>query len=186
MSARIPRLQMADLRPDLAAYLADTKVKRLGYLGEYFQCTAHNPDALLAFMAFTDALGKALPKNLGEIVALSVAALMENAYERNQHEQLCVKLGFPREWIAAVNACAPDRATRLSPAEAAVQRYTLAAVVRRGMSVADEFDALLDHLTPAEAMAVTMLTGRYIGHALTTNTLGLAPPVPSIFEPEPR
>ena len=64
MSARIPRLQLADMPQELRGYLEDTKVKRLGYLGEFFQVAANNPEALLRFMQFTDALGAALPKKL--------------------------------------------------------------------------------------------------------------------------
>lgn len=186
MSQAIPRLQMHQLREDLAEYLNDTKVKRLGYLGEFFQCTAHNPDVLMSFMQFTDALGRALPKNLAEVGALTVAGVMENAYERNQHEHLCEKLGFTREWIAAVNRMQPDAARELSDAERAVQRYAIAAIGRRGIGVQGELDAMLAQMTPAQAMAVVMFVGRYVAHALVVNTLQLAPPVPSIFEEDKR
>src|ERR1700748_66829 len=48
------------------------------YLGEFFQCTAHQPEALLSFLEFTEHLKHALPSNLTEVIALSVAVLMEN------------------------------------------------------------------------------------------------------------
>ena len=35
---------------------------------------------------------------------------------------------------------------------------------------------------PEPAVAVMMVLGRYLVHALIVNSLGLAPPVPSIFE----
>jgi alkylhydroperoxidase family enzyme len=184
MSARIPPLGLDNMPANLAQYLNDTKVKRLGYLGEFFQCTAHNPEVLLSFMQFTDALGKAVPKNFAEIGALTVAGAMENAYERNQHERLCEKLGFTREWIAAVNRLQPERASELSEAERAVQGYALAAIARRGVGVRQEFEAMLNHLTAAQAMAIVMYVGRYVCHALVVNTLELRPPVPSIFEQE--
>ncbi len=38
---------------------------------------------------------------------LTTATLMENAYERNQHERLCVRLGLGREWIREVERLAP-------------------------------------------------------------------------------
>lgn len=53
MSQTIPRLQLQDMRPDLAEYLTP-RVRRLGYLGELFQVSAHAPDVLLDFMRFTE------------------------------------------------------------------------------------------------------------------------------------
>ncbi|MBA2411570.1 MAG: hypothetical protein H0V63_01920 [Burkholderiaceae bacterium] len=182
MSKRIPRLALEQMPGELAQYLRSTKVDRLGYLGEFFQCTAHNADVLMSFMAFTDALGRALPKNLTEVSALTVAGLMDNAYERNQHERLCEKLGLSSEWIAAVERLQPDAAVELADAERAVQRYVIAAIERRGIGVESEFEAMLDHLSPAQAMAVAMLAGRYVAHALVVNTLALKPPVASIFD----
>jgi hypothetical protein len=38
---------------------------------------------------------------------------------------------------------------------------------------------------PAQAMAIAMLAGRYVAHARVVNTLGLQPPVPSIFVKAP-
>lgn len=185
MSAGIPRLGLDAMPPELADYLRKTKVERLGYLGEFFQCAANAPGALMSFMRFTDALGDALPKRITEVCALTVAGSMDNAYERNQHERLSEKLGFGRDWIAAVNRLDPERAEALSPAERAVQRYVLASIARMGRGVRPEFDAMLEHLQPGEAVAVALLAGRYVTHALFVNTLELAPPVPSIFSPEP-
>src|ERR1700749_2229054 len=95
MSDRIPRLEMAEMRPDLAAYLTP-RVERVRYLGELFKCVGHAPDLTLQFMHFTDALKHALPDRLTELGALTVASYMENCYERHQHERLSEKLGFPR------------------------------------------------------------------------------------------
>jgi hypothetical protein len=181
MSDRIPRLEMARLRPDLAAYLAP-RVERLRYLGELFKCLGHAPDVTLQFMHFTDALKDALPDRLTELGALTVAGYMENRYERHQHERLSEKLGFPRTWIAQVNRLDPCSATELSDVEKAAQRYALKALETRGLDVQVEFDALASQLTPAEAMAFVMLIGRYVTHAIAVNTLRLKPPVASIFE----
>jgi len=184
MSTTIPRLQLDELRADLRAELARTEVK--GSLGEFFQCAGHIPDALLEFLQLGDALGGALSTSLVEVVALSVAGIMENAYERNRHERRCVELGFGSDWIAAVNGLAPDKGVPLSPQERAVQRYVLAAVVRRGSGATREFEAMRDHLSPAEAMAVILLAGWCVSHALCANTLALKPPVASIFEKSAR
>ncbi|ARP96405.1 hypothetical protein [Bordetella genomosp. 13] len=188
MSLAIPRLKLDDMRPDLAEYLMP-RVKRLGYLGELFQVGAHAPDVLLHFMRFTEALKDALPDNLAEVAVLTTATLMENAYERHQHERLCVRIGFKREWIREVERLDPDAAGGLSDEERAVQRYVMASVRTRGLQARDEFDRLAALLPAGQAVAVAMLAGRYVTHALVVNTFGLKPPVPSIWEDgfgEPR
>src|SRR5271168_2385328 len=113
MSDQIPRLSTDEMPSDLASFLAP-RVERLGYLGEFFQCTAHQPDALLSFLQFTDHLKHALPNDLSEVIALSIAVLMDNAYERVQHERLSRKLGFSDEWLREVLSLAPDGHRHLS------------------------------------------------------------------------
>lgn len=181
MSATIPRLEMDQLPAGLAQYLGP-RVKRLGYLGELFKCAGNAPGVILQFMHFTDSLKEALPDRLIELGALTVAGYMQNDYERNQHERLSLKLGFPEEWIAEVNALEPDEAATLSDVERVAQRYALAALHTRGLGVDDEFAALAARVPPSQAMAFVMLIGRYVTHALVVNTLHLRPPVPSIFE----
>ncbi|OWT77136.1 MULTISPECIES: hypothetical protein [unclassified Achromobacter] len=187
MSQNIPRLQLDDMRPDLAEYLTP-RVRRLGYLGELFQVCAHAPDTLLDFMRFTESLKGALPDNLAEVAVLTTATLMENAYERNQHERLCVRLGLGREWVREVERLQPDAhpqpgtAPLMTDAERAVQRYVLASVQTRGLRASAEFEALVALLPADQAVAIAMLAGRYITHALVVNTFGLRPPVPSIWE----
>ena len=66
MSDKIPRLDFEDLDLDLAKVL-EPRVERLGYLGEFFKCTAHQPAALLSFFEFTENSKKGLPKTLGRI-----------------------------------------------------------------------------------------------------------------------
>src|SRR5713226_9846747 len=103
MSASIPRLAMTELDPDLAELLRP-KVERLNYLGEFFQCTGQQPRALMSFYMLTEDLKEALPDNLTELVALTIAAKMKNAYERVQHERLALKLGFNEAWVRDVLA----------------------------------------------------------------------------------
>src|SRR5947209_10053174 len=86
-------LPISELDPQLAEMLRP-KVERLNYLGEFFQCTGHQPRALMSFYSLTEDLKDALPDNITELVALTVAAKMRNAYERVQHERLALKLGF--------------------------------------------------------------------------------------------
>jgi alkylhydroperoxidase family enzyme len=180
MSQRIPRLELPDLRADLAEYLTP-RVKRLGYLGELFKCAGSAPGVILTFMQFTDALKDALPDRLTEVGALTVAGIMENDYERNQHERLCIRLGFGEDWVAEVNRLQPHQAKLMSETERLAQRYAIAAIETRGREVEEEFELLANLLSPGEAMAFVMLVGRYMTHALAVNTLKLKPPVPSIF-----
>src|ERR671939_1183992 len=109
MSDLIPRLSMPELDPQLAELLRP-KVERLNYLGEFFQCTGHQPEALMSFYKLTEDLKEALPDNLTELVALSSATFMDNAYERVQHERLSLKLGFSEAWVRACIRLAPGEA----------------------------------------------------------------------------
>lgn len=180
MSQKIPRLEMDQLAPEVRQTLA-ARVQRLGYLGEFFKCSGHNPAVLVSFMEMTEALKHALPDRLTEVGSLTVAGLMGNDYERHQHERLSDKLGFGREWIAAVNRLAPDAPGTMSDEERAVQRLAIAVVKRQGHDVQTELDAMIDRIGPAQAMAVLFLIGRYVMHAYVVNALALEPPVPSIF-----
>ena len=183
MSKKIPRLEMEQLAPNVQETLA-ARVKRLGYLGEFFKCSGHNPDVLVEFMEMTEALKHALPDRLTEVGSLTVAGLMGNEYERNQHERLSEKLGFGRDWVAAVNRLQPDSRGPLSEDERAVQRLAIAVVERRGHGVEGELDAAIDRIGYAQAMAALFLIGRYVMHAYVVNALNLASPVPSIFAGE--
>ncbi|WP_324698891.1 hypothetical protein [Novosphingobium sp. RL4] len=184
MSERISRLEFEQLAPPVQAVLG-ARVKRLGYLGEFFRCTGHQPGILTPFMEMTEALKKALPDRLTEVGALTIATLVDNAYERHQHERLSEKLGFGREWIAAVERLSPEEQELLAPDERAVQRLVISAVERRGHGVSPELEAVIEAIGADAAVALLFLVGRYITHAIIVNALELAPPVPSIFVQEP-
>ena len=175
MRKQIPRLSMKEMTPELQEALRP-RVERLGYLGEFFQCAAHQPQALMSFMSFTEDLKDALPDNLTEVVALSVAASMGNAYERVQHERLSLKLGFSLDWVREVISLAGD-GRQMSAPELAVQKLALAVIERRGNNTADELEPVIDCIGHEQAVAVLMLVGRYVTHALMVNCLDLAPPV---------
>jgi alkylhydroperoxidase family enzyme len=174
----IPRLPLEKLPPGLAARLRP-RVERLGYLGEFFQCAGNAPAALAAFVDFTEAAKQGLPEKLVELIALTAAARLANDYERNQHERLAVRLGFGRDWVAAVERCRPDD---LPEPERIVQRYVLRALDGCGRGAAAELESMIAAIGPEQATAAMMVLGRYLVHALVVNSLELAPPVPSIFE----
>ena len=178
MSDLIPRLTRENLHPDLQTYLRP-RVERLGYLGEFFQCAGHQPEALLSFLQYTDHLKHALPNNLTEIVSLTVAQLMNNAYERVQHERLSLKLGFGEKWLREVLTLKSDGKGRMSDQEVLVQRLAMAAINRKGHHITTELEPVVRSIGPAMSIAVLMLVGRYLSHAIIANALNLAPPVPS-------
>ena len=177
MSDLIPRLTREKLHPDLEAYLRP-RIERLGYLGEFFQCAGHQPEALLSFLEYTDHLKHALPNNLTEIVSLTVAQLVNNSYERVQHERLSLKLGFGEIWLREVLTLKGDEG-HMSEQEVLVQRLAMAAINRRGHDITAELEPVVRAIGPATSIAVLMLVGRYLSHAIIANALNLAPPVPS-------
>jgi len=181
MSSSLPRLEFADFPPKLAATL-EPRVKRLGYLGEFFRCCAHQPQALAAFIELTEAGQDGLSKRLAEVIALTCSVRMGNDYERNQHERLSVRLGFGRDWVAAVNALRPDADSVLTAEERSVQRLTLTILETGGKAAAGLFEEAVQSLGPQVVIAILMVIGRCVAHGLIVNTLELQPPVPSVFE----
>jgi alkylhydroperoxidase family enzyme len=184
MSKLIPRLSQEKLHPELEAFLRP-RIKRLGYLGEFFQCTAHQPEALLSFLEFTDHLKHALPNNLTEVVSLSVAQLADNRYERVQHERLSLNLGFGENWVREVLSLSANGTGTLSEQEALVQRLVVAVVDRKGHDTTRELEAVIRSIGAAMTIAVLMLIGRYMSHAMIVNALNLPAPVPSPLESKP-
>ncbi len=178
MSALIPRLSFSELDPQLAEMLRP-KLERLNYLGEFFQCTGHQPRALMSFYMLTEDLKEALPDNLTELVALTIAAKMKNAYERVQHERLALKLGFNEAWVREVISLEVRKAANLLPEELSVQRFVIAVLARDGRNTTAEFESVIEALGYKDAVAVLMLVGRYVMHALIANCLALNPPVTS-------
>lgn len=180
MPQPLPRLTFEELDPALARLL-EPRVRRLGYLGEFFRCAAHQPRALSAFVEFTESAKAPLDKRLVELVALTVATAKRNPYECNQHERLSVRLGYGRDWVADVERLSPDDAPSLSDAERELQRFVLAAVGERA-DAATAFQQVVARHGAQDAVALLMVVGRYAAHAVMVNALRLAPPVPSVFE----
>lgn len=177
----LKRFAFDDLPPTLSGAL-EARVNRLGYFGEFFQCAAHQPEALKAFVDFTELAKAGVPKKIVEVVALTCAGWMGNAYETNQHERLSIRSGFGHDWVRAVERLQPEERAEMSPDEQLVQRLVLTTLDSRGHASADLFEAVRAALGDACAVAILMIVGRYVVHGLFVNTLGLAPPVPSIWE----
>jgi alkylhydroperoxidase family enzyme len=184
-----PRLQHTAIPAigyeELPSALADVlrpRMERLGYLGEFFQRAAHQPDALLAFHEFTEAGKSALGDQLTEVVALTASVALGNRYERNQHERLCVRRGLGPEWVHAVEQLDPDGVHILQEEERDAQEVVLAVLRDHGHGARLIVEMHADRYGPAVTMALLLVLGRYLAHAAVANALELEPPVPSIFE----
>jgi hypothetical protein len=176
MSELIPRLLLTQM-PEKLASMLKPRVQRLGYLGEFFQCAANQPEALICFQDFTDSLKRALPERLTEVVALTVAQLMDNAYEGTQHQHLSLKLGFGEVWIRDVLSLGAS-IDALSESDLAVQRLTISVVERNGTDTKAELERVIALLGHEKTVAILLLIGRYVTHSLFVNSLQLMAPVP--------
>jgi hypothetical protein len=178
----LPRSEWDDFTPTLQDLLRP-RVERLGYLGEFFRVAAAQPDALAAFVGFTEALKDALPAELTEVIALTLAVRTGNAYERHQHERLCLALGFERSWILDVLAVSAATTGQLTDRERAVQALSLAVVDSLATAGAvhsrAELADVVAMLNPDEVVAVLLTIGRYLAHSAVVQTLELVPPVAS-------
>jgi alkylhydroperoxidase family enzyme len=177
--AGVPLIGVEELDPQIRRRL-QAKIDRLGYLGDFFQLTAHQPEALAAFIDYTDATKKALPDDLAEVVALTVATLTGNDYERHQHERLSIKLGLKKDWVESIERLDPE-STALTLEQRATQRWVLAVLPNHGHGSESEVDALVRTLGPRGAIAVALMCGRYVAHATIANSFGIQSPVASIF-----
>lgn len=176
----LQRYDFDDLNPELAGMLG-AKYERLGYLGEFFQVAAAQPDALAGFVRFSDSLKAALPNDLTEVIALTIAAETDNSYERDQHERLSLKQGHSKEWVLDVERRAPDTSTQLDERQLAVQRLVLSMIRDFGRGASTHLKALSGHLQGDEIVAVMLMACRYIGHTSVVNALELTSPVGSPF-----
>ncbi len=180
MTDTIPKLAFDEL-PKSIATLLEPKYRRLGYLGEFFARTAHQEAALKAFIEFTDAAKGSLSSDIVELIALTVATMKGVDYEKNQHERLSLMLGLTREWVADVERLEPRMTTNLNDTQLSVQSFVIAAVTKDGRGANDLLAGVVKALGHESAVAVLMVMGRYIAHAIIVNSLAIEAPVPSIF-----
>jgi hypothetical protein len=183
MTDKIPKLSFDELPPAIADRLR-AKYERLGYLGEFFARTAHQPDALASFIDFTDFSKGALDMRFVELIALTVAMMQGVEYERHQHERLSVKLGFAKEWVRDVERLMPEDSEHLGAREQVVQSFVIDTVRSDGDGVTEKLDRVIDTLGHVDAVAVMFVMARYVAHALLVNSMNIESPVPSIFDGE--
>jgi alkylhydroperoxidase family enzyme len=181
MDMGVTPLDLDDLPDDLRRQLAP-RVQRLGYLGDFFRYCGHQPDALLHFHQYTEALKTALPSDLTEAVALTVAAAAGNEYERVQHERLSRTLGFSSDWITAL-VSAEAAPAGLSAEQLGARALALAMLDRDWDRAQSCLAKLTASIGEQQAIGVLMLAARYLAHSAISNTLHLAIPSTTIHQP---
>jgi alkylhydroperoxidase family enzyme len=170
----LARVPFEDLNPELQKMLG-SRFERLGYLGDFFQYAACQPDALAGFVRFSEALKEALPWELVEVVALTVATETDNEYERVQHERLALRLGMNDAQIKAVTDGRLDP-SRFSATQIVTAELARCCARQDGAGCAErlvDLRALVDNET---AIGVLLLCARYVAHATVANALGLRAP----------
>jgi alkylhydroperoxidase family enzyme len=174
MDVGITPLDLAGLPGDLQRCLAP-RVERLGYLGDFFRYCGHQPAALLHFYQFTEELKAALPPDLTETVALTIAAAAGNGYEQVQHERLARRLGFAGAWISALTGSEPEPAGLTGPQQQA-RSLALAMLGQDWVAARPALAGLVAAAGQEQAVGVLMMAARYLAHAAISNTLQLAAP----------
>lgn len=173
----LPRIDLNDMPATLEAQLAP-RIARLGYLGEFFRVGAHQPEALSHFVAFTESLKKALPARTVEIVALTVATLSGNHYERVQHERLALAIGMTKAEVRRI--LQHDLTTPpFTRAEVLSQDLAAAIVETTGRDAPQILSEVTELAGPEAAVAVVLTAARYLAHAAAANAWELTPPVAS-------
>lgn len=175
----VAELAVSPIEPQqLTAALAERlqpRIDRLGYLGAFFAYSAHQPDALAGFIDFTESLKHALPPDVAEVVALTVAARLRNEYELSQHERLSVRLGYPGEWVRAAR---DGHDQLLDIPQRSVRNLACAVLEDSGLGARPAFERAVDVLGSTAAIGILLLIGRYVAHAHIANTLELTDPTP--------
>jgi len=156
-----------------------SRVERLGYLGEFFQIAACQPEALSHFIGFTEALKDALHWRLVEAIALTVAVETGNEYERVQHERLALALGMSPDEVRALATGAATAEGGFTAAELAAVRVAREVVYRRGHGCPASYAALEQRVGHTVAVGCLMTAARYLAHSTIANTWGLRAPVTS-------
>ncbi|MBO9376291.1 hypothetical protein GG804_05895 [Sphingomonas histidinilytica] len=175
----ISPLEFAEIGETLQKLFQPT-VDRLGYFGDFFRYGSHAPDVLSAFMGLSVALKGAIPDDVNETVALTVCQAMDFPYERIQHERLSVKLGFDREWIAAM--VGRPSAAETTPLQQAARALSIAIVEGRHDAARDAAEQVASLASPGLAVALLFQATRFMQVCAVGRTLGMQLALPSIFD----
>ena len=165
----------------LAASLLRPVVERLGYLGDLFGISAHQPAVLAAVMQLAGALRASLPEADFEVLALTVSALTGNLYEQYQHEQLCARRGYDESWIEQCVGLEPgsDGATdALTSSQLLLRQLAQDCVHPSPTGPAGSLEAVQRELGPQTTVAALHTIGYFVHAATVSRALGVTSPVP--------
>ena len=181
--AVITPIDFDDLRPDLQDALR-ARYERLGYLGDFFRFMAHQPAALIAFDAFTEACKH------GPAVRAGRDDLAHRSHAPGQRLRAppARAAGGAQRAVALLGGGRRARSTRVAARRR--RKPTCSATSSPRSTPTAIRPPVLDAITapprrsPPPA-AVALLTARFIGHATVSRACRLQPTVPSIFDPAP-
>lgn len=154
--------------------------ERLGYLGEFFQYTAHAPGVLNQFMAYTSELRSVIPPDLNELIALTVCTRLDFAYERNQHERLALRLGFSEAWIGRLTN--RSQLAPLSEVQSDVQALVFAVLDDDTAAAREMLAPVIAHCGPEIAIAVLFQINRFSTICSVGKIFPVMTQVKSIFD----
>ena len=120
--------------------------------------------------------GGRLPRSESELVILRVAHNTGSAYEWDQHEKIGRLAGLSAEEVERVRQ--GPAAEGWSPRQALILRAV--DELHSGHDLSDEtFAALRAELSEVEVIELCLLTGHYVGLAMTLNALRVVPDAPT-------
>ena len=180
-SQTLSPIELDELDERLVSMLTPA-VERLGYFGEFFGYFGQTPDVLIEFMELTGSCKKLLPDDINELLALVVCSRLGGDYERIQHERLCEKLGFDRDWVGVLTGVRSASDVEFTAAQSACRELAEKVVATGGRDVAQQLEKVVDLLGATKALAVLWQISRFSMICMLTNSLSMQLPVPSIFD----
>jgi hypothetical protein len=161
----------AELQELLSADTAST-----GHLGEFFERAAHQPDALIAFCAWTDALRDALPPRLVQTIALTVTTHTRSGTERAQQERAALAVGMTREEVRALERMRAGTCPSFSDEEVAAAALARCLLEDFGCGCESALLRLSRLIGEAATTACLMLAARHVASATMANAWTLRAP----------
>ena len=177
-SITVRSLTLEEMTPELREVI-EPRVQRLGYLGDFFRYTGHQPQALRAALEYAGVLRQAVPPRLAEIIVLTVSARTRNRYEQVQHEPLAARAGLSHVEIRALVSGAVSACQSFDLADRAAADLAEAAAEGDRQASIHALAALCEHTSAEVGIGALMMAGHYLGFSFVANALPLTLPVES-------
>lgn len=164
--------------PELRELLAPG-IEGEGYLGEFFQRAAHQPQALAAFHTWTTELEQALSPRIVAAIGLTVGAHTGNRYEQVQHECRALAQQMTPEEVRALERMRAGSCPTFSDEEVAAAALARCLLEDCGRGCEAALLRLSRLIGEAATTACLMLAARYAALATMANAWNLRPPIAS-------